>query len=96
MVHEDEKLDGGASSGQMLPAEFSGFMVSLAQTALIQLGELPEPVSGQSARNLDQAKYTIDLIDMLVEKTRGNLTEEEAHLALQLQKDLKLKYVRAR
>ena len=103
VVAEDQASnDSGGTIGdkpgetRMPPAEFSGFVVSLAQTALMQLGEMPDPVSGQSVRNLAQAKYSIDLIDLLVEKTRGNLTEEESRLIVQVQKDLKLKFVRSR
>jgi hypothetical protein len=89
-------MGDGATEQKLPPAEFSGFVVSLAQAALMQLGEIPEPVSGQSVRNIAQAKYSIDLIDMLVEKTKGNLTDDESRLILQVQKDLKLKFVRSR
>lgn len=94
MAEDRESSDLGEK--RMPPAEFSGFVVSLAQTALMQLGDIPDPVSGQSVRNLAQAKYSIDLIDLLIEKTKGNLTEEESRLIVQVQKDLKLKFVRSR
>ena len=97
MVEAQGSDDLGEVTGEkMPPVEFSGFVVSLAQAALMQLGEMPDPASGQSVRNLAQAKYSIDLIDLLVEKTSGNLTEEESRLILQVQKDLKLKFVRLR
>lgn len=87
--------EGGKGSAALPPADFSGFVVGLAQTALIQLGEIPDPSAGKAVRNLDQARYTIDLIDLLENKTRGNLTEEEALLIHRLLGDLKMRYVRA-
>ena len=98
MEHDSDSGNVGDNPTQhkLPPAEFSGFVVSLAQAAMMQLGEIPDPVSGQSLRNIAQAKYSIDLIDMLVEKTKGNLTEDESRLIFQVQKDLKLKYVRSK
>lgn len=76
------------------PADFSGFIVSLAHAALVHLGEMPDPSTGLVSPNMDQARYTIDLIDMFAEKTRGNLTEEEDMLLKRVASDLKLKFVR--
>lgn len=87
--------EGGASCGKMPPVEFSGFIVSLAQAALMQLGDIPDPTTGQPVRNKDQARYSIDLIDMLSEKTKGNLTEEEQTLIQRVLSDLKLRFVRS-
>jgi hypothetical protein len=85
-----------AERGQKLPpVDFSGFVLGLGQMALVHLGELPEPQSGNSARDLEQARHTIDLLDMLEEKTRGNLTGDEAKLLQSLVSELKLRYVRA-
>lgn len=88
--------DPKARPGRMPPMDFSGFMVSMAQAALVHLGDTPDPVTGRIERNIEQARYSIDLVDMLIEKTRGNLTHEEEVLALRIQSDLKLRYVRAR
>lgn len=90
-----EEAGTGKGSASLPPADFSGFVVGLAQTALIQLGEIPDPSAGKAVRNLDQARYTIDLIDLLEKKTRGNLTEEEGLLIRRLLGDLKMRYVRA-
>ena len=76
------------------PADFAGFIVSLAHAALVHLGEMPDPSTGAPARNIEQARYTIDLIDMFAEKTRGNLTPEENLLMERVASDLKLKFVR--
>lgn len=78
---------------KMPPADFSGFIVSLAHAALVHLGEMPDPSSGIVSRNLEQARYTIDLIDMFVAKTHGNLTDEEDMLIKRVASDLKIKFV---
>ena len=59
---------------------FVTFLLSLSTSALIQLGEIEDPASKQAEKNLPLAKQTIDLIGMLQEKTKGNLTPEEQKL----------------
>ncbi len=61
--------------------------------ALVHLGELPEPQTGEVSRDLEQARHTIDILDMLQEKTRGNLTDQEARLLQGLCSELKMKFV---
>ena len=61
----------------------------------MHLGEIPEPGTGEVSRSLEQARHTIDILDMLEEKTRGNLTPEESNLLRTLKSELKLKYVKA-
>ena len=76
--------------------DFSTFIVSLGSSALIHLGEAPDPVSGQtSASNLPLAQQSIDLLALLQEKTKGNLTREEAGFLDQLLYDLRIRYVEA-
>lgn len=86
---------GSGRGGALPPVDFTGFVLGLGQMALVHLGEIPEPSSGNTSRDLDQARHTIDLLDMLEEKTRGNLSENEARLLQGLKADLKLKYVYA-
>jgi len=92
----DEINGDGGKAAKLPPADFSGFVVSLAQAALVHMGEVPEPISGQMARDIEQARYSIDLIDLLVEKTRGNLTKEEENLLVRVAADLKMRFVRCR
>jgi len=77
------------------PVDFAGFVLGLGQMTLMHLGDIPEPVTRQISRNLEQARHTIDILDMLEEKTRGNLTPEESNLLRALKSELKLKYVKA-
>ena len=85
--------NGGAPS---LPAiDFTTFLLSLASSVLVHLGELESP-EGPQAPNLPLAKQTIDILGLLSNKTRGNLTAEEDKLLTHLLYDLRLKYVDAR
>lgn len=75
------------------PITFSSFVTSLASSALINLGILPHPQTGKTERDIKLAKYTIDTLDMLKEKTKNNLTEEEENILTEVLAELKLKYV---
>jgi hypothetical protein len=85
---------GGEARGDLPAVDFSTFVLSLAHSTLVHLGEAPDPASGKPAlQNLPMAHQTIDLIALLAEKTRGNLTGEEERLIEQLLYDLRLRYV---
>ncbi|MDL2329380.1 DUF1844 domain-containing protein [Desulfosarcina sp. OttesenSCG-928-A07] len=78
-----------------LPAiNFATFVFSLNTSALVQLGIMEDPISGQKARNLPLAKQTIDVISMLEEKTRGNLDPDEALMIRNILYDLRILYVK--
>ena len=73
---------------------FAAFVLSLAHTAAVHFGDIPDPVSGIAAEaNLAAAKQMIDILSLLEEKTRGNLTAEERQLLDQLLYELRLRYV---
>ncbi len=74
---------------------FINLIFSLSTSVLIQLGEIQDPVTQQLAKNLPLAKQTIDLIGMLKEKTKGNLTSDEEKLLENILYDLRMRYVRA-
>lgn len=74
---------------------FSTFILSLSTSVLINLGELPDPLKNEKDINLPLAKQTIGLIEMLMEKTKGNLTEDEDRLIDGMLYDLRMKYVEA-
>ena len=84
----------GAKEGRGLPPiDFSTFILSMSQAVLLHLGELEDPETNQTIRNLPLAHQSIDMLGMLQEKTRGNLTEEEGKLLENLLYDLRMKYV---
>ena len=72
---------------------FSTFILSLSTSVLINLGELPDPLTNEKDINLPLAQQTIGLIEMLMEKTKGNLTEEEDRLTGNMLYDLRMKYI---
>jgi len=74
---------------------FMNFLFSLSTSALIQLGDIQDPVTKQPTKNLPLAKQTVDLIAMLKEKTKGNLTPEEDKFLEYILYDLRMRYVKA-
>jgi len=80
----------------LLPAvDFHTFVLSLGSSALLHLGELEHPEEGAPQKDLALAKHTIDILSMLQEKTKGNLTSAEEKLMESLLYDLRLRYVSA-
>ena len=75
------------------PMDFTTFCLSLASSAMIHLGHAPSPEDGKTEKILPLAKQTIDILALLEEKTRGNLTGEEAKLLSTVLYDLRLRYV---
>lgn len=75
------------------PASFVNFLSSLATNAAASLGAVPHPATGQRSLDLDSAKYWLDILSMLKEKTAGNLHPKEQRLIDGLLGDLKMQYV---
>jgi hypothetical protein len=75
---------------------FTAFVLSLASTAAIHFGDLPDPLSGEHAEpNLEGAAQMIEILALLDQKTRGNLTAEERQVLEQLLYELRLRFVKA-
>jgi len=86
---------GKTADERLLPEiTFPSFIFSLSSTAFVSLGAVPDPESGKTEKNLPLAKQTIDLLGLLREKTRNNLTPEEDNLFDHLLYDLRMAYVR--
>lgn len=79
--------------GESLPADFPTLILSLAASAQAGLGIAPNPVTGKAEKNLLQAKHAIDLLGVLEEKTKGNLSQEEAQLMEAILYELRMRYV---
>lgn len=84
----------GAPPGAPRP-DFASFCVMLYSDALIQLGQVPDPVTGERRQDLDQARFTIDLLAMLRGKTEGNRTPEETAVLDEILTNLRMAFVRA-
>lgn len=78
---------------QMPTVTFSTFILSLGSSALVHLGEVPDPETGQSTPNLLMAKHTIDVLTMLQQKTQNCLDADERKLLDGLLYELRMKYV---
>jgi hypothetical protein len=76
---------------------FTAFVFSLASSAAIHFGDLPDPVTGGAVEpNLEGAAQMIEILALLEEKTRGNLTAEERQLLEQVLYELRLRFVEAK
>ena len=84
------KRDGKCA---MPEVTFTAFVMSLNTSALFHLGEISDPATGEKQQDLVLVKHTIDTIELLEEKTKGNLTDEEQDLLRNALYDLKMRYV---
>jgi hypothetical protein len=90
----DANANQEPEQAETLPrVDFVTFVLSLSHSALMHFGEAPNPETGSVEKNLPLARQTIDLIAMLEEKTRGNLTGDEERLIGQILFDLRMRYV---
>jgi hypothetical protein len=107
VVKEQETTEHGAASSpqpkvvpeepqaELPPADFGVFVSSLGVQALMALGEIENPMTGKQEKDFVQAKYLIDTLGMIDEKTKGNLTQQESQMIEQMLYELRLKYVGA-
>lgn len=80
----------------MADISFVTFVISLASSAAIHFGDIPDPATGQPVEpNLEGASQMIEILALLEEKTRGNLTAEERQVLEQVLYELRLRYVDA-
>ncbi|HEX2675418.1 MAG TPA: DUF1844 domain-containing protein [Polyangiales bacterium] len=91
---EDEGSD--RPEADIPPMGFDIFVLSLNASALIHLGEAPEQQGGKRTVNLPMARQSIDILGLLEEKTRGNLSGEEERLLHDILFDLRMRYARAK
>ncbi|MGD8858813.1 MAG: DUF1844 domain-containing protein [Myxococcales bacterium] len=90
----DQAEDAYASApgADMAPIDFNILVLSMNTSALIQLGEAPDE-AGEARVDLPMARHTIDMLAILEDKTRGNLTGAEERLLSQVLFDLRMRYV---
>ena len=98
-VKEEERIEESVKEEKQQEAplpeiSFINLIFSLSTSVLIQLGEIQDPITQQLAKNLPLAKQTIDLIGMLREKTKGNLTSDEEKVLQNILYDLRIRYVK--
>ncbi len=91
----DKEAEERASAEELPPLTFAGFVIGLANSALFQLGLIPVSQEGQPKKDLQAARQTIDIIALLEEKTRGNLTDEEKRIITETLFQLRMAFVEA-
>lgn len=89
-----EKAGGEESSYALPKIDFATFVLSINSSALVQLGLIEDPAGGGTIKNLPMAKQTIDMLVMLEEKTKGNLTSEEENMLKNILYELRMLYVK--
>ncbi|UCE84913.1 MAG: DUF1844 domain-containing protein [Deltaproteobacteria bacterium] len=92
---ERAKPEADPAKADALPAvDFSTFLVSMSTSALYNLGLVADPSTGKRGEvDLTAARHTIDLLEVLKEKTRGNLEEAETRLLDSLLFELRMRFV---
>jgi hypothetical protein len=91
---EFEEASKAEGSGAELPAiDLTTLILSFSHNALVNLGDAVDPVTRERAIDLPLARQNIELIALLQEKTRGNLTGEEERILSQSLFDLRMRYV---
>ncbi len=85
--------DPNAPKSALPEVSFATFVFSLCSSALVHLGEVPEPESQRTIVDLTIAKQIIDTLGMLEEKTKGNLEQDEERLLKSMLYDLRVRYV---
>jgi hypothetical protein len=76
-----------------LKADFSSLVLSIASSAAMSLGLAPDQESGETRIDKNMAKFNIDLLIMLQDKTKSNLTSDESHLVTSLIQDLQARFI---
>ena len=90
----DKEKEAGAESPPLPEVNFNSLILSLSSSALLHLGEIADPHTGEKKRDIALAKHSIDIIAMLREKTKGNLDGEEQKFIDTILADLRLRYVK--
>ena len=93
-AEEEASAEKQEAEFELPEINFPTFIISLNASALVNLGAIEDPASGTKIKNLSIAKQTIDILSMLEEKTRGNLTEEEEKILKNILYDLRIIYVK--
>ena len=73
--------------------DFNTFVLSLSSSVMVHLGEVNDPGTGESGQDLDMARHTIDMLDMLEKKTKGNLDPDEERLMKNVLFEMRMKFI---
>lgn len=91
---EKEKQEEPDKEDLVMPeVNFSFFISTIGMQIAIALGDMANPADNTTQENLQQAKFLIDTLDVLKEKTKGNLTKEEESLIEGMLYELRMRYI---
>jgi hypothetical protein len=90
---QTDRREDSCERGGPPEIDFSTLIMSFASAAMIGIGKVPDPVSGQMNKNLALAKQNIDIICLLQEKTKGNLSTDEVNLMESILYELRISYI---
>lgn len=93
---EDARPAGEPAGGRIPPASFDALITTFAVPALTAMGKIPDPVQGHPVVRPDLAKHYIDMLSLLEEKTKGNLTKDEAGMLDGVLHQLRMTFVTTR
>jgi len=85
--------DADETDGENPPTDFKTLVSSIASQAMLYLGMMPDPVSGQRIVGFEHARQQMDLLGVLEEKTQGNLSDEENTMLASMIHRLQKQYV---
>ena len=93
---QDEKNPSDATNeptGSLPPANFETLVSTIVTQALFAMGAIADPRTGQPMQNLDLARHHIDMLGVLEEKTKGNISDEESQMLTSTLYELRSRYV---
>jgi hypothetical protein len=91
----EAELSGGISRSEMLSALFAQLVIQQSNMAMLLMGKVPHPETGETVRDIEAARLFIDQLEMLEAKTKGNLNKDEEHLLKQSLMSLRMAFVEA-
>ncbi len=96
-TEETPETEGDEAPGEipLPPASLASLITAMAGQAVAAMGQIPDPMTGKTLVQVEQAKYFIDTLGMLEEKTEGNRTDEESAMLTQVLHQLRMMYVAA-
>jgi hypothetical protein len=86
---------GGISRNEMMSALFAQLVIQQSNMAMLLMGKVPHPQTGEMVRDVEAARLFIDQLEMLEAKTKGNLSKEEERLLKQSLLSLRMAFVEA-
>ena len=90
-----ETSENKSALGKLPPPSFELLLHTYASQALVAFGHVPNPIDGKKEVRLDLAKHAIDMLAILEEKTKGNLTHDEAAMLEKILHELRFQYIGA-